>query len=213
MGINLSAFDGDIAIAIQARMSSERFPGKVLAKLQGRTIIEHLIRRFAKLNLPCFVLTSEHFSDDPLVEFLQDTGQRFFRGYLDDVLGRYVSFAEIFSFNNLVRISADSPLLHPDIVSGAIDLKLESRGAVVTNIYPRTFPKGQSVEIIKTSILEKNIKFMNKSEKEHVTKFFYTDKIKIKIKNFKRFKNFQFKNYCIDNKRDIKQIKKIMQND
>ena len=94
-----------------------------------------------------FVLTSEEKSDDLLTNFLEDRGQQVFRASLNDVLGRYVLFADTFSFSNIVRISADSPLLHPEIITGVLRLNNESRFDLVTNVYPRTFPKGQSVEV------------------------------------------------------------------
>ena len=59
--------------------------------------------------------------------------------------------------------------------------KKNLKSDIITNVFPRTFPKGQSVEIIKTKLLFNNIKYMNAEEKEHVTKFFF---IKI-IKNLK----------------------------
>ena len=48
---------------------------------------------------------------------------------------------------------------------------------IITNLMPRTFPKGHSVEIIKTKIFLKyfgNIK--DRFDKEHVTPFFYKKK-------------------------------------
>lgn len=203
-------------LIIQARCSSKRLKNKVLLKLNNTPVILHLINTIKKnKNIKkIIVATSNQKTDDKLIRYLKKVNILFYRGDLENVAERLYLAAKKYKAKKFMRISADSPLLDNDVINRAIQInKKFPFYDLITNLYPRTFPKGQSVEIIKTSILEKNIKFMNKSEKEHVTKFFYTDKIKIKIKNFKRFKNFQFKNYCIDNKRDIKQIKKIMQND
>lgn len=92
-------------IAVQARMSSRRFPGKVLTKLQGRTIIEHVLNGVRRTGLPFYVLTSRHESDDYLEKFLEDHGFNYFRGPLDDVLGRFNTFASQHPFTHIVRIS------------------------------------------------------------------------------------------------------------
>lgn len=203
-------------LIIQARCSSRRLKNKVLLKLNNKTVILHLIdtiKKNKKIN-KIVVATSNKKTDDKLIRYLKKVNILFYRGDLENVAERLCLAAKKYKAKKFMRISADSPLLDNAVINKAIQInKIFPSYDLITNLYPRTFPKGQSVEIIKTSILEKNIKLMNKSEREHVTKFFYTDKIKIKIKNFKRFKNFKFKNYCIDNKRDIKKIKKIMQND
>lgn len=203
-------------LIIQARCSSRRLKNKVLLKLNNKTVILHLIdtiKKNKKIN-KIVVATSNKKTDDKLIRYLKKVNILFYRGDLENVAERLCLAAKKYKAKKFMRISADSPLLDNAVINKAIQINKNFPSYdLITNLYPRTFPKGQSVEIIKTSILEKNIKLMNKSEREHVTKFFYTDKIKIKIKNFKRFKNFKFKNYCIDNKRDIKKIKKIMQND
>ena len=60
----------------------------------------------------------------------------------------------------------------------------KSKFDIITNVFPRTYPKGLSYEIFKTSILKKNIKFFSRRDKEHVTTFFY--------KNFKNYKIYNF---------------------
>ena len=72
-----------------------------------------------------------------------------------------------------LRISGDSPLIDYKLADQAISiLNKNKRYDLVTNIFPRSFPKGQSVEIIRTSMLKKHIDKMSKLEKEHVTKYF-----------------------------------------
>lgn len=204
--------DNKYAIAIQARLSSKRFPGKVLAKLQGKTIIEHLLNSVAEINSPCFVLTSTHSSDDQLVQFLKSRGQEVFRGSLDDVLGRYVSFAKTFSFSELIRVSADSPLMHPKVISGTIEFKGESSVDVVTNVFPRTFPKGQSVEIINCESLELlNKAPLLKHHREHVTSFIYENPEKFKIANYLNSEDLSSINLCVDKPEDLVRLQNLLE--
>jgi spore coat polysaccharide biosynthesis protein SpsF (cytidylyltransferase family) len=211
LGSKLPCVDENIAFAIQARLSSKRFPGKVLVELQGKTIIEHVLNSVAKLSLPCFVLTSNHSSDDQLVEFLRDKGQEVFRGPLEDVLGRYVTFVETFPFSNLIRISADSPLIHPEVVSKIVQFKGKSKVDVVTNVYPRTFPKGQSVEVLNCeSIIALNEAPLLEYHREHVTSFIYENPAHFKINNYLNTQDLSGINMCVDIPEDLVRIQRLL---
>ena len=75
-------------------------------------------------------------------------------------------------------------------------------------IFPRTFPSGQSVEIIRTNTLGKNIKFFSRQDKEHVTRYFYRNSSKFRIKNFVNKKKTSIKKLSIDTIDDLKKILK-----
>ena len=95
------------------------------------------------------------------------------------------------------------------MIDKAIKISQKQKGYdIITNTFPRTFPKGQSVEIIKTSILKKYSKHFLRSDKEHVTKYFYDNSRNFKIKNF----TFNGKNkiikLSIDTKKDLQNILK-----
>ena len=65
-----------------------------------------------------------------------------------------------------VRISGDSPLIDPKIIDKAIKIShKQGKYDIITNVFPRTFPKGQSVEVIKTSILKSILKIFQKQIK------------------------------------------------
>lgn len=200
-----------IAIAVQARMSSTRFPGKVLAKLQGRPIIEHLSTRFNKLGLPFFVLTSTNTSDDDLVEFLQNKGCEVYRESLDDVLSRFHTFAQAFSFSHIVRISADSPLIHPEVVSAVLANSIVSKVDVSTNVFPRTFPSGQSVEVITSESLERLTHLpLLPTHREHVTSFIYESPDFFTISNYANSENLSQFNLCVDFPEDLDRIENML---
>ena len=92
-----------------------------------------------------------------------------------------------------------------------IKVKKENKNYdIITNVFPRTFASGQSIEIIKTQILEKNIKFMKKNDLEHVTSFFYKNYKNFKIKNiFNKSKKRMIKN-SIDTKNDLNKLKHLI---
>ena len=55
---------------VQARMSSKRLPGKVLMKIQGKTLLERVVERVSKSKhvTKIIVATSKHNTDMPLRE-------------------------------------------------------------------------------------------------------------------------------------------------
>ena len=80
---------------------------------------------------------------------------------------------------------------------------------LITNVFPRTFPKGQSIEIINNSKLYSVLRLMNKSEKENVTEYFYNNNKKFKIMNFKYKKDYSEINMTVDYKKDLNFIRLI----
>ena len=107
------------------------------------------------------------------------------------------------------RISGDSPMIDPKLIDKAIKMSKKTKGYdIITNVFPRTFPKGQSVEVIKTFTLKKNLKKFSKVDKEHVTKFFYKNSKKFNIKNFVLNKKNKEVKMSIDTKKDLKVILK-----
>ena len=108
-----------------------------------------------------------------------------------------------------VRISGDSPLIDPKLIDKAIKISKKNKNYdIVTNVFPRTFSKGQSVEVIKTSILKKYSRNFSKLDKEHVTKYFYKNFNKFLIKNFTFSDKNKTMKLSIDTKKDLKNILK-----
>lgn len=197
---------------IQARSSSKRFKKKILYKINNKPIVEHVYKKVCKskkLN-KVIVATSINKSDNELVEFLKKKKIEFFRGSLNNVADRLLNTAIKYKSTSFIRISADSPLMDYKIIDRAIKIKdkIDKDFDIITNIFPRTFPKGQSVEIINTETLKKNIKFFSKQQNEHVTLFFYENKKKFKIVNFINKKKILKKNMyqAIDTQKDLKRI-------
>jgi spore coat polysaccharide biosynthesis protein SpsF len=196
---------------IQARSNSKRFKNKVLHLIYGIPIIQHIVNRIkqSKKMTKLIVSSSSKKSDDNLISYLKKNRIKFFRGDLENVAMRLYETAKANKAKSFVRISGDSPLIDPKLLDKAIKISLkEKKYDIVTNVFPRTFPKGQSVEVIKTSIIKKYSKNFSKLDKEHVTKYFYDNSNKFLIKNF----TFNGKNKIIklsvDTKKDLKDILK-----
>lgn len=108
---------------IQARMSSQRLPGKVMMPLVNTPIIWHIYQRA----LSCqnvgevMVATSKLSSDDPLADFCYSAGLNVFRGDLNNVMKRFLGIRNHYPASNFfVRICGDSPLIDPDFIDNQI---------------------------------------------------------------------------------------------
>ena len=196
---------------IQARSNSKRFKDKVLHLIYGVPLIQHVINRIKKSKEISKIIVSSSYkkSDDKLISYLKKKKIKFFRGNLENVALRLYDTANMNKAKYFVRVSGDSPMIDPKLIDKAVKIsKRHKEYDIVTNVFPRTFSKGQSVEVIKTSILKKNLKKFSNADKEHVTKFFYKNSKKFNIKNFiSKKKNKEIK-MSIDTKNDLKVILK-----
>lgn len=199
-------------VIIQARSSSKRFPRKILFKIKKKLLIDHVISRvnLSKKIKKIIVSTSSHKSDNELVSHLKKNRVSYYRGSLKNVALRLYYTAKKYRSNFFIRISGDSPLIDPKIINRAVEKFIKNRKIdIVTNVFPRTFPSGQSVEIIRTKIIQSNISKMTPSEKEHVTSFFYSNFAKFRIVNFKNKNSQKYKKklkFSVDKKSDLKKI-------
>ncbi len=176
-----------IPLFVMARLSSARLPRKALLEINGKPIIEYVIESINKCEngSDIILLTSINKEDDELCEWADSKNVDIFRGPLNEVANRALEAAIKYGYDSFVRISGDSPLINHQFVDYGISLFNNHNYDLVTNIHPRTFPKGQSVEIISTKTLRKILqKKISVEENEHVTKFFYNNHDKFDILNF-----------------------------
>lgn len=157
---------------IQARMSSTRFPGKVLADLGGKPMIAFMVERARRARLldEVAVITSADPTDDPLAEVLESRNIPTFRGDLHDVLMRYAAGAASFDASTVVRLTGDCPLVDPTIVDSVVGGLVEAGADYCSNVAPPSFADGLDVECFSRDALNRAANEAKKpSEREHVT--------------------------------------------
>jgi spore coat polysaccharide biosynthesis protein SpsF len=162
-----------ILAVLQARMSSTRLPGKVMAPLAGAPMIQRQIERLSRCGLidELVVATSVDPSDDGLAAFLEARSVNVFRGPLDDVLARFVGAHEAFGpASHIVRLTADCPFADSDVIDDVIDMCLDAQADYASNTPPqRTFPKGLDVEVFTADALALAAADPSPQAREHVT--------------------------------------------
>ena len=168
-------------------MTSSRFPGKVLHTCGGKPLLGWTLSRLSTLSslTQIAVITSTEQSDDPISHYCSDQAIACFRGNLHNVLERYLQACRFFQVKYFVRICGDSPLIDSSIVSRALRIFSQADVDIVTNTFKRTYPKGQSVEVVSRNALERLSTYdLSSSEREHVTSGFYNRSKIFRIFNF-----------------------------
>lgn len=157
---------------VQARMSSSRLPGKVLADLGGQPMIGYMLARVRRARLldGVVLVTSTDASDDPLAEAVAGMGIAVHRGSLDDVLGRFGGAAQAFGGDVIVRLTGDCPLIDPDVIDAVLALREATGADYASNVDPPTFPDGLDVECFTRAALDRALaEATQPAEREHVT--------------------------------------------
>ncbi len=202
-----------IAGIIQSRMDSQRLPGKVLKEINGKPLLLYLVERLEKSSAlnTIVIATSDEDSDNPIFELCLEKGLTCFRGSLWNVAKRFRDLLNCFPVDAFVRVSGDSPLLDQGIVRKAVEIFLKSSSDIVTNVQKRTFPKGQSVELIRSDIYREHYPlFINERDLEHVTPYFYRHKERFSIFNLESGKDWGSVQLSIDTPEDFRIVAKMI---
>jgi spore coat polysaccharide biosynthesis protein SpsF len=157
-------------IILQARFGSSRLPGKALATIAGRPILEHCLRRLMFAGVaPVVLATTRRPEDDRLEAIARSLGAEVFRGETNDVLGRYLAAAEAFGFDTLIRATGDNPGV--DIqASGRLIEAL--RAGQADYACEEGLPYGAAVEAVtRAALVRAGREACHVEDREHVTTY------------------------------------------
>lgn len=171
---------------IQARMSSSRLPGKVLMELAGIPVIGWCVR--AAQSIPgvdaVAVATSESSGDDALAQWCAQANVPCIRGPLNDVLARFTRAAEMLQADYVLRLTADCPLLDPDVCASVLQLLKRTQADYASNARPRVWPDGLDCEAFTLEALcaaEKEA--TSKQQREHVTPYICNNRQRFDVRS------------------------------
>ncbi|MCS7084160.1 MAG: aminotransferase class III-fold pyridoxal phosphate-dependent enzyme, partial [Aquificaceae bacterium] len=198
-----------IGICLQARMGSTRFRGKMLAKINGKPLINWVISRasFAKSDVKA-LLTSNLEEDDILCEIVISLGWQVVRGDSEDVLERYAKAVELFGLSHVVRITGDCPLIDPELINIAINHCLESKADYFSF---SGIIDGFEVEVINSDWILKAYKnAVLPSQREHVTPYVSSSKRAKKVSIKLHEEDFSSIHLSVDYPEDIEVIETVL---
>lgn len=203
----------NIAIFVAARSGSKRLPNKHFLKInKNLKMIDLCIMRLKKVKLAkkIFLCTTKKNEDNKFINVCKKHGIELFRGSEQDVQKRFLDCAKQNSINNIVRITADCPIIDPVIVDRCIKIHLDNNLDYTSNILKLSYPDGLDVEVFKTDALVKsqNLK-KDLNNKEHVTPFIRSSKF-FKKQNLQSKKNFANRRWTLDYRKDFLFLKKVI---
>lgn len=202
----------EIGAIVQARRGSSRLPNKVIKLIQGKPMLAHVISRVkrAKLVDSVFLATTDRPEDRMLAKIADEEGIGIFYGSQDDVLDRYYKCATRFGIKNIVRITADCPLIDPGIIDMTVTKFLEEKYDYVGNAIVPTFPDGLDVEVFSFQALEKAWKNAALvSEREHVTPYIWKNPGLFKLGEYSSGTNLSHMRWTVDNKEDMVFVRRV----
>ncbi len=161
-----------LGIILQARMGSTRLPGKILMKIGGKSLLEHILLRlqFLRHQARLVIATTTLPKDDTVCDFCKEHAVDCFRGSEQNVLERYYQCAIKYDFTHIVRLTGDNPFTDIEELDNLIDLHLRTKAD-----YTHSFgvlPVGAGAEIFTMNALsESHAKGTKDNHREHVNEY------------------------------------------
>lgn len=167
----------NIYVIIQARCGSSRLPGKVLKPLwNGHTTLDCVYKRLQNIESidGIIVATSKSKTDDQVEEFCRIRNYPYYRGSENDVLSRYYNCCVEYGIENIVRVTADCPLIDPHVLEKVIKKYKRIDTDYLSFGKRGFFGDGFNVEVFPFSCLEKAyLETSDSYDREHVTPYLY----------------------------------------
>jgi spore coat polysaccharide biosynthesis protein SpsF (cytidylyltransferase family) len=197
---------------IQARMTSTRLPGKILADIAGKPLLYHVVSRARQARTVDLVVvaTTDLPTDDPTQECCRSMDVPCFRGSEDDVLDRYYRAAEEFPAEAVVRLTADCPLLDPRTIDNVVRFFHKGGYDYVCNTMPPTYPDGLDTEVFRRESLTRAWHEARlQSEREHVTPYIWKQPGLFRIGNVANDTDYSKLRWTVDEPADLEFVRHV----
>jgi len=201
-----------VVAIIQARMGSTRLPGKVLKDLGGETVLSRVVGRTRRATLldEIVVATSAQPGDDAILQECERLSIACFRGDEIDVLDRFYRAAQKFAADAVVRITADCPLIDPELIDATIRAFLDQKPDYATNSLVVTYPRGLDVEVFTAEALARAWGSAKEPyQRVHVTPYLYENPGLFKIVSLTADGDYSKYRWTLDTAEDLVVIRAI----
>ena len=197
-----------IVAIVQARLGSERLPGKALRDIADEPMLVRVVNRTmqAKTLDEVVVATTIESRDDEIANLCELKSWIYSRGKEFDVLDRYYESAQAQQANIVVRITSDCPLIDPGIIDLTVRKFIEKASMDYTSntLPPRTFPRGLDVEVMTFEALERAWgEDTNSTWREHVTPYIYNNPNLFEIMGVKNDNDYSHMRWTVDTPEDL----------
>lgn len=208
--------DSRTGAIIQARMGSTRLPGKSMRTIVGKPVLQHVVRRVRLSNVEerTYVATSNKSEDDVIADFCREMSIGVFRGSETNVLERFYLAAQQFDLSTVVRVTADNPLVGPDVIDFMVERHRQKDNHLTTGYHSRTFPNGTIVSVLDLEVLEYLYEESNDpSVREHIVTGLdlLSDRFKAEaVEAPTKWRRYDLR-YCIDYEQDFNLVSHIIE--
>jgi spore coat polysaccharide biosynthesis protein SpsF len=206
---------------VQARIGSKRLPGKVLEPLAGRPVVTRVLERVART--PGLdgvaLLTSDEPADEPLRRLGAELGVPVVAGSHEDLLDRFVLAARTLNADVILRVTADCPLVDPDVLgellalfkkTSGLDHVAVATGALAPRAELRRYPDGLDGEVFSAATLQLAwAESRNPYEREHVTPFLWRQPERFQLALLQAPEDLGAERWTLDHEADLAFIQAV----
>ena len=206
--------ESKVTAIIQARMASTRLPCKVMKEVLGRPLLSYLVERvrFCKDIKDIILATTLNPEDDPIATLGSNRGVKVFRGSENNVLERFHEAATMFNVKNIMRITADCPLIDPELLDILIEYYFAANYDYVSNCANPTLPDGLDAEVFTFETLDYAYKHaFLPLEIEHVTPYIRSHPELFKIGNWTHYNDFSRLRWTVDEPEDLEFVRQVIE--
>lgn len=203
-----------VVVIIQARLGASRFFGKPMKPILEKPLLSYVVERcrHAFLVQDVVVATTINPLDEQIVSWCRKSDIPYVRGSEEDVLSRYVLAAREMKADVIVRITADCPLVDPQVIDQVLSEYFGRSCDYVSNTLTRTFPRGLDVEVFSSQALEiANKEALLPHEREHVTLYLYSHPEKFRLGNVTYPQDLSEYRLTVDTPEDFELIKLLIE--
>jgi spore coat polysaccharide biosynthesis protein SpsF len=182
--------------------------------LGGDTVLARVVNRTRRATLlnEVVVATTVLPADDVIVRECERLKVACFRGDELDVLDRYYRAAQEFAADVIVRITADCPLIDPELIDTTIRAGLDQKADYATNSLVLTYPRGLDVEMFTSDALDRAWHAASEEhQRVHVTPYLYENPQLFKVVSITDVADHSPYRWTLDTTDDLEMIRAVYQ--
>lgn len=184
-------------------MGSHRLPGKSMMNIEGHPMLWRVIDR-TKAAVDCVIVATP---DEEIANFANKQGVLTYIGSEENVLDRYYQAAVKFGVKNIIRITADNPLMDSQVIKKVVDYYLNNDFDYVSSA---KYPKGVNVEVFPFHVLELAWKTTSDPyDIEHVTPYIYHHPELFRLGYVENDMDFSSVSWSVDTMEDLELVRDI----
>jgi spore coat polysaccharide biosynthesis protein SpsF len=176
------------------------------------TLLARVVRRLSQASSVDVVVVATTCAekDVAIVKECRALGVPCIRGPEEDVLDRYHKAAKSAEAEVIIRITADCPLIDPNLVDAVASVFFRENADFACNVLSRTYPRGLDTEMITMESLARLQQLARESRhREHVTLFCYERPALFRIASVTNNRDYSYHRWTVDTPEDLELVRAI----